>query len=92
MVGVNGSVTVGHHCSGGVATLHASQGLTWISKAGLIAVSGDTVIVQPGEVVRIAATYGLPGEYVWHCHILSHENNKMMRPYQVLPNLGVVQS
>jgi len=26
----------------------------------------------------------LPG-YVWHCHILDHEDNEMMRPYKVLP-------
>jgi spore coat protein A, manganese oxidase len=28
-------------------------------------------------------TYG-PG-YVWHCHILDHEDNEMMRPYKVAP-------
>jgi FtsP/CotA-like multicopper oxidase with cupredoxin domain len=66
--------------------------LAWISKAGLIAVSGDTVIAQPGEVVRITATFGLAGEYVWHCHILSHEDNEMIRPYQVLLNVVVEQS
>jgi FtsP/CotA-like multicopper oxidase with cupredoxin domain len=25
-----------------------------------------------------------PGEYVWHCHILSHEDHEMMRPYRVI--------
>jgi len=25
-----------------------------------------------------------PG-YVWHCHIIDHEDNEMMRPYTVLP-------
>jgi FtsP/CotA-like multicopper oxidase with cupredoxin domain len=25
-----------------------------------------------------------PG-YVWHCHIIDHEDNEMMRPYQVTP-------
>lgn len=44
----------------------------------------DTVIVSPGEVVRIIATFDLLGEYVWHCHILSHEDNDMMRPYEVV--------
>lgn len=44
----------------------------------------DTVVVNPGEVVRIAAKFDLPGEYVWHCHILSHEDNEMMRPYEVV--------
>lgn len=44
----------------------------------------DAVVVNPGEVVRILATFDRPGEYVWHCHILIHEDNDMMRPIQVL--------
>jgi spore coat protein A len=28
---------------------------------------------------------GYAGRYVWHCHILEHEDNEMMRPYEVLP-------
>ncbi len=24
--------------------------------------------------------------YVWHCHIVDHEDNEMMRPYVVIPN------
>jgi spore coat protein A len=28
---------------------------------------------------------GYPGRYDWHCHILEHEDNEMMRPYEVLP-------
>eukprot|EP00741_Cyanophora_paradoxa_P000428 tig00000404_g419.t1 len=27
-----------------------------------------------------------PAQYVWHCHILSHEDNEMMRPLDILPN------
>ena len=30
-------------------------------------------------------TFDQPGEFVWHCHIVSHEDNEMMRPYVVLP-------
>ena len=26
-----------------------------------------------------------PG-YVWHCHIIDHEDNEMMRPYMVISN------
>jgi len=26
-----------------------------------------------------------PGRYVWHCHILEHEDNEMMRPYEIVP-------
>jgi spore coat protein A, manganese oxidase len=56
----------------------------------------DTVVVNSGEVVTIRlrwaeqngdafpfdATAG-PG-YVWHCHMLEHEDNEMMRPYIVV--------
>jgi len=46
----------------------------------------DTVRAEPGMVTRIIARFeGYPGRYVWHCHILEHEDNEMMRPYDVLP-------
>ena len=45
----------------------------------------DTVIVYPGEITRVTARFDLPGLYVWHCHILEHEDNEMMRPYYVGP-------
>jgi FtsP/CotA-like multicopper oxidase with cupredoxin domain len=40
----------------------------------------DTVIAYPGEVTHIRATFDVPGLYVWHCHIVEHEDNEMMRP------------
>jgi bilirubin oxidase len=43
----------------------------------------DTVVALPSEVTRIRATFDLAGRYVWHCHIVDHEDNGMMRPYQV---------
>jgi bilirubin oxidase len=45
----------------------------------------DTVIAYPGQVTRIKAKFDLPGQYVWHCHIVEHEDNEMMRPYRVGP-------
>jgi bilirubin oxidase len=45
----------------------------------------DTVIAYPGQVTRIKAMFDLPGQYVWHCHIVEHEDNEMMRPYRVGP-------
>lgn len=45
----------------------------------------DTVISYPGEVTRVIAKFDRPGRYVWHCHILSHEDHEMMRPYHVGP-------
>ena len=44
----------------------------------------DTVIAYPGEVTRIKATFDKPGLYVWHCHIVEHEDNEMMRQLYVL--------
>ena len=45
----------------------------------------DTVIAYPRQVTRIKATFDLPGLYVWHCHIVDHEDNEMMRPFFVGP-------
>ncbi|MEH2239213.1 multicopper oxidase family protein [Nostoc sp.] len=56
----------------------------------------DTVLVNPGEVVRLIVPFGaqaaqnLPfsnsftGLYVWHCHMLGHEDNEMMLPFEVV--------
>lgn len=43
----------------------------------------DTVIAYPGQVTRIKARFDVPGLYTWHCHILEHEDNEMMRPFHV---------
>ncbi len=57
----------------------------------------DTVLVNGSEVVRLIVPFGaqaaenLPfansftGRYVWHCHMLDHEDNEMMLPYEVVP-------
>lgn len=57
----------------------------------------DTVQAPPGMVTRLIVPFGataapnLPfgnsftGRYVWHCHILEHEDNEMMLPYEVIP-------
>lgn len=37
----------------------------------------------PGEITTVRTTFDLAGLYVWHCHILEHEDNEMMRPYVV---------
>jgi len=45
----------------------------------------DTVRADPGMITRIIVKFeGYVGRYVWHCHILEHEDNEMMRPYDVI--------
>jgi FtsP/CotA-like multicopper oxidase with cupredoxin domain len=47
----------------------------------------DTVIAYPGQVTRLRLRFVNPGQFVWHCHIVEHEDNEMMRPYRI----GAVQ-
>jgi len=43
----------------------------------------DTVISLPGQITHVRATFDIAGLYVWHCHIVEHEDNEMMVPYCV---------
>lgn len=50
----------------------------------------DTVRVPPADeltgspgYVRIRAYFDIRGTYMWHCHILAHEDHEMMRPFRV---------
>jgi spore coat protein A len=46
----------------------------------------DTVRADVLLVTRIIVRFeGYAGRYVWHCHVLEHEDNEMMRPYEVRP-------
>jgi spore coat protein A, manganese oxidase len=54
----------------------------------------DTIKTYPGYITRVIQKFDLPAgtptvpgqefRYVWHCHILEHEDNEMMRPYNVM--------
>jgi len=45
----------------------------------------DVVQCPPGMVTRIIVPFsGYAGRYLWHCHILEHEANDMMRPYEIV--------
>jgi spore coat protein A len=46
----------------------------------------DTTRVNPGEMLSLAIAFEQHcGRYVYHCHILEHEDHEMMRPFVVLP-------
>ena len=45
----------------------------------------DTVFVDGDVIVHVKALFDIGGRFVWHCHILEHEDNEMMRPYRVVP-------
>jgi spore coat protein A len=45
----------------------------------------DMVTAYPGQVTRVRAQFNVPGQFVWHCHIVEHEDNEMMRPYRIGP-------
>jgi spore coat protein A, manganese oxidase len=45
----------------------------------------DTAVVNPRDVLTILVRFaGYAGRYVFHCHMLEHEDNDMMRPYEVV--------
>jgi spore coat protein A, manganese oxidase len=43
----------------------------------------DTVVAYPDEITRVKATFDRGGLFVWHCHIVEHEDHEMMRPYRI---------
>jgi spore coat protein A len=50
----------------------------------------DTVQVHPETVTRIIVPFrGYPGRYVWHCHLLEHAANEMMRPFEIVTPVKV---
>jgi spore coat protein A len=45
----------------------------------------DTAVVNPRDVLTILVKFeGYTGKYVYHCHMLEHEDNDMMRPFEVV--------
>jgi len=45
----------------------------------------ETVVAYPAQVTRIKVRFPRNGQFVWHCHIVEHEDNEMMRPLRVGP-------
>ncbi|MFD1174480.1 multicopper oxidase family protein [Oceanobacillus picturae] len=45
----------------------------------------DTIAAPSGQLTRVIAKFSpYTGDYVWHCHILEHEDYDMMRPFKVI--------
>ena len=47
----------------------------------------DLINAPALQITRVIATFDKVGVYLWHCHLLSHEDNEMMRQFVVFdPN------
>ena len=51
----------------------------------------ETIRVPPGSLdglrvgyAKVRAKFDIAGTYMWHCHILAHEEHEMMRPFMVV--------
>jgi spore coat protein A len=45
----------------------------------------DTVRINPNEMIGVAMKFSpYPGKYLYHCHILEHEDHDMMRPFVIV--------
>jgi FtsP/CotA-like multicopper oxidase with cupredoxin domain len=74
--GTSATVRIGHDPDDGIA--HSLDD----NERGL----KDTVRVNPNEVVDIVVRFEVfAGRYMYHCHILEHEDRDMMRPFVVMP-------
>ena len=46
----------------------------------------DTVLMPPASVTPVLIHFGpYTGRFVYHCHMLEHEDDDMMRPYEIVP-------
>jgi spore coat protein A len=74
--GTSATVRIGHRVDDGIP--HALDD----NELGL----KDTVRVNPNEVVDIVVRFlSFAGRYMYHCHILEHEDHDMMRPFVTMP-------
>jgi spore coat protein A len=48
--------------------------------------------LDPAQYIFPFDPNALGGDYVWHCHIIDHEDNEMMRPDQVMPKAGAIRT
>ena len=52
----------------------------WAADSGL----HDAVVIEPNHMAAIYLQFNITGMFTWHCHMLSHEDNDMMRPIEVV--------
>jgi spore coat protein A len=46
----------------------------------------DTVNIPSAQTARFMVNYNkFAGTFVWHCHLLEHEDHEMMRPFRIVP-------
>ncbi|MEJ8834962.1 multicopper oxidase family protein [Ramlibacter sp. AN1133] len=87
--GFTGTITDKTNSDGSLGGVLDEASIRLVGKARKPAASEagkkDTAKMFPGEVTRVIAKFNRPGEYLYHCHILSHEDHEMMRPYFVGP-------
>ena len=48
---------------------------------------GGSFVFNPAAPINPGAATEIPSVYVWHCHITDHEDNEMMRPDMIIPNI-----
>lgn len=52
----------------------------------------DTIRATAGQVTTFIAAFGpVTGRFVWHCHMLEHEDYEMMRPFEILENKSTLK-
>ncbi|HSJ50208.1 MAG TPA: multicopper oxidase domain-containing protein, partial [Actinomycetota bacterium] len=66
-------------------TVHVAEGSTAVAPEPWETGWKDTVTAYPGQVTRMRMRFAQGGQFVWHCHIVEHEDNEMMRPYRIGP-------
>ena len=51
----------------------------------------DTAVVNPNEALRVICRFeDYAGLYAYHCHILEHEDNEMMRQFRTMEPTSVI--
>jgi len=84
-----GTITPKTNSDGSIGGVLEEAGLRLVGKPRIPgkeeAGKKDTAKMFPGEVTRVIAKFTRPCEYLFHCHILSHEDHEMMRSYYVGP-------